>query len=71
MRKEKKNDHSYLEWIQFFISFSVPIATVVYTILENNRDEDLQIADNQQKDLILHEYQKTLSQLVENQNQLF
>lgn len=72
--KDHENRHSYFEWIQLFISFSIPVAIAVYTILENNRElsiatanraQDLDIADNEQKDLILHECQKQLNKLIE------
>lgn len=72
-----KQDHRSpicFDWIQLFISFSIPIVIGVYTLLENNRElaissynraQDLQIADDQQKDLILHECQKTLAMLID------
>ncbi|CAF2497219.1 unnamed protein product [Rotaria sp. Silwood2] len=72
--EQKNNNHSCFGWIQLFISISIPIAIGVYTVLESNRDfaianhnrkQDLDIADDQQKDQILHECQKTLSKLIE------
>ncbi|CAF5124341.1 unnamed protein product, partial [Rotaria sp. Silwood1] len=73
--QQENNNNSCFEWIQLFISISIPIAIGVYTILESKRDfaiethnrkQDLYIADDQQKDLILYECQKTLSKLIEN-----
>ena len=78
--KEDKNRHSCFDWIQLFISISIPIAIAVYTILENNRDlaiatanraQDLDIADNEQKDLILHECQKVLNKSIEKYGRNF
>jgi uncharacterized protein YjbI with pentapeptide repeats len=75
MANYEKNKHSCFEWIQLFISVSIPAMLAIYTVLGNNRDiaianrnraQDLQIADNQQKDIILHEYLKTISKLIEN-----
>ncbi|CAF0855414.1 unnamed protein product [Rotaria sordida] len=72
--KEENNKYSCFEWIQLFVSISIPVAIGVYTVLQNNRDfaianhnrkQDLDIADDQQQDLILHECQKTLSKLIE------
>jgi len=75
MKNDEKNKHSCFQWIQLFISFSIPVVIAIYTVLENNRDlaiavrnraQDLEIADNQQKDTIIREYQKTISKLIEN-----
>ncbi|CAF1291288.1 unnamed protein product [Rotaria sp. Silwood1] len=72
--QQENNNNSCFEWIQLFITISIPVAIGVYTILESKRDfaiethnrkQDLYIADDQQKDLILHECQKTLSKLIE------
>lgn len=74
MTKKEKCKCSCFEWIQLVISFSIPAVIAIYTILENNRDlaiathnriQDLEIADNQQKDSILRDYQKTISKLIE------
>jgi len=74
MREDKKKHHSCFEWIQLFISISIPVAIAVYTVLQNNRDlaiatanraQDLDIADNQQQDLIVQECLKTLGKLIE------
>ena len=78
-RTEKKKDrHSCFEWLQLFVSISIPVAIGVYTVLENNRDiaiaienriQDLEIADNEQKDRVLHECQKVLAKLIERYGQ--
>jgi hypothetical protein len=74
MKVNENKKPLWFEWIQLIISFSVPAIIAIYTILENNRDlsiaarnraQDLEIADNQQKDLILRDYQKTISKLIE------
>jgi uncharacterized protein YjbI with pentapeptide repeats len=74
MPENKKSNHSCFEWIQLFISISIPVAIAVYTVLENNRDlaiathnraQDLDIAYNQQQDLIIQECLKILSKAIE------
>src|SRR5438874_46311 len=71
---KKENHHSYFEWLQLIITFSIPIAIVVYTILQdnrnsvissNNRKQDINIADNQQKNIILRNCKKTINKLIE------
>lgn len=78
-RTERKKDrHSCFEWLQLFVSILIPVAIGVYTVLENNRDiaiaienriQDLEIADNEQKDRVLHECQKVLAKLIERYGQ--
>ena len=72
--KEKKTGPSLFDWIQLIVSISIPVAIAVYTVLENNRElsiaianreHDLDIADNEQKDFILNECQKVLNRLFE------
>jgi len=74
MTENKKRHHSCFQWIQLFVSISIPVAITVYTILENNRDlaiatnnrlQDLDIAYHQQQDLIVQECLKILSKLIE------
>jgi uncharacterized protein YjbI with pentapeptide repeats len=74
MPENRKPNHSCFEWIQLFISISIPVAIAVYTVLENNRDlaiatnnraQDLDIAYHQQQDLIVQECLKILSKLIE------
>lgn len=69
-----KENPSYFEWLQLIVTFSIPVAIAVYTVLQNNRNidiasynraQDLDIADDLEKDSILHECQKTLSKLIE------
>ncbi|UJR20506.1 hypothetical protein I4U23_023634 [Adineta vaga] len=72
--KENKNATSCFDWLQLIIYICIPVAIAVYTVLENNRESaiamanrahDLHIADDEQKDLILNECQKVLSKLIE------
>ncbi|CAF3485007.1 unnamed protein product [Rotaria sp. Silwood1] len=80
MNKGEKNKHSCLEWSQLFISFMIPAAIAIYTVLENNRElaiasqhrvQDLDIADDQRKETVLRQYQKTLCQLIEKYGSQF
>lgn len=80
MQPDRKNKPTCFDWIQLLLGFCVPVAIVVYTILENNRDlaistqnrnQDLSIADGQQQDAVLREYKKTLSRLVEKYGLFF
>ncbi|CAF1108709.1 unnamed protein product [Adineta ricciae] len=80
MQADRKNKPTCFDWIQLLLTFCVPVAIVVYTILENNRDlaistqhrnQDLSIADGQQQDTVLREYKKTLSRLVEKHGLFF
>jgi uncharacterized protein YjbI with pentapeptide repeats len=78
MKEDKKTNHSFFEWIQLCISISIPVTIAVYTILENkrelaiatrNRAQDLDIAYNQQQDLIFQECLTTLGKLIEKYGQ--
>ncbi|CAF1223884.1 unnamed protein product [Adineta ricciae] len=80
MQADRKSKPTCFDWIQLLLTFCVPVAIVVYTILENNRDlaistqhrnQDLSIADGQQQDTVLREYKKTLSRLVEKYGLFF
>lgn len=70
-----KQKHSCFDWLQLVITFSTPVVIAVYTFLQDNRDlaiashnreQDLNIADDQEKDTILRNCQKTLNKLIEN-----
>jgi uncharacterized protein YjbI with pentapeptide repeats len=74
MKANEKKKPSCFQWIQLIISFSVPATIAIYTILESNRElsiaarhraQDLEIADNQQKDLILRDYETMISKLIQ------
>jgi len=58
-----------------FILFLIPIAIIVHTVTENNREytisssnraQDIEIGDNQRRNIVLHKYLKTLNDLIEN-----
>ena len=74
MNNEQRK-YSSFDWIQLIITASIPIILSIYTIIENNREltiatrnriQDLEIAENEQKDKILQECQHRLTKLVEN-----
>ncbi|CAF3671417.1 unnamed protein product [Rotaria socialis] len=73
--KHENKDHSCFELVQLLISISIPIAIGIHTVLENNceltitnnnRQQDLDLADSEKKkDLILRECQKILRKVIE------
>jgi uncharacterized protein YjbI with pentapeptide repeats len=74
MKKENHQHHTCFEWLQLIITFSIPVVLAVYTVLRDNRSleiasrnraQDLQISDEQHKDEILRDCQKTISKLIE------
>ena len=74
MKKENQQRQTCFDWLQLIITFSIPVVLAVYTVLHDNRAveiashnraQDLEISDNQHKDAVLRDCQKTISKLIE------
>jgi hypothetical protein len=57
-RRKKLRYPTCSEWIQLLVTFSVPVAIALYTIVQNNHDQTIALA-NREKDLEIARNQRT------------